>query len=526
MNREKLAWVISVLLIALLAFHIPGTMAQRESDYAFVRRVVDIHRQIMNNYVEPVDDAKLEQGALDGMFGQLDPFSMYVPPAKVQEFDRMLEGSFEGVGIQLNVDEQTKQIEVITPIEGSPAFKAGVLAGDVILKVNGESVTGLTIQEVTKKIKGKVNTPVTLRVKHKTEEEEDLTMTRQEIIVPTVKGYRRKASGEWEWYAWPRPQIAYVRITQFTPDTVDRVKFALLGDGKGWKGLMADGMKGLILDLRFNPGGRLDQAVQLVDLFVEKGVIVSTKGRSRPENVVTATGPGTLPYFPMVVLVNEHSASASEIVAGSLMDNQRALVIGERTYGKGSVQELINLDGNQGELKLTVAYYYLPSGRLVHRKKDATDWGVQPQIVVTADEAAEKAIMIEMDRSDRFLPPLPKNGNGNGATRPATRPASQPATADLQLQRAVDTMIGMIVLSSARAGGPSPAHAGAFVRPADQFPPTPDSMVPATKPATRPAGTTVPGTREKKPEVEIKPPAPKPGPATRPTTRPAAPGRK
>ncbi len=181
MNREKTAWMVSVLLIALLAFHLPGSMAQRESDYGFVRRLVDIHRQIANNYVENIDDQKLEQGALEGMFAQLDPFSMYVPPARQQEFDRMLDGSFEGVGIQLNQDEKTREIEVITPIEGSPAFKAGVYAGDIILKVNGESIAGQSILDVTKKIKGKVNTPVTLRVRHTTGEEADLTMNREEI---------------------------------------------------------------------------------------------------------------------------------------------------------------------------------------------------------------------------------------------------------------------------------------------------------------------------------------------------------
>lgn len=478
-NREKMAWMVSVLLIALLAFHLPGTMAQRESDYAFVRRLVDIHRQISGNYVEPIEDEKLEQGALDGMFGQLDPFSMYVPPQKQAEFDRMLDGSFEGVGIQLNQNEKTKQIEVITPIEGSPAFKAGVFAGDIILKVNGDEIAGLSIQEVTKKIKGKVGSTVTLRVRHTTGEEVDLTMSRQEIVVPTVKGFKRMQNNDWDWYVLKDPKIGYLRITQFTPDTTDRIKEALTGskDGK-WKGLMNDGMKGLILDLRFNPGGRLDQAVQLVDLFIDKGVIVSTKGRNRPENVVRATQSGTLGYFPMIVLVNEHSASASEIVAGSLMDNQRALVIGERTYGKGSVQELINLDGNQGELKLTVAYYYLPSGRLVHKKKDATDWGVAPQIAVPMTEEQEKQVMIELDQHDRFLPPVP---------RKTTQPATQPASADLQLQRAVDTMIGQIVLQSARSGGAETTRG----IPASQVAPTPDSGQPSTKPTTGPASRPV-----------------------------------
>ncbi len=495
MNREKMSWTVSVLLIALLAFHLPGSMAQRESDYGFVRRLVDIHRQIANNYVEDIDDQKLEQGALEGMFGQLDPFSMYVPPARQQEFDRMLDGSFEGVGIQLNQDEKTKEIEVITPIEGSPAFKAGVYAGDIIVKVNNETIAGLSILDVTKKIKGKVNTPVTLRVRHTTGEEADLTMNREEIVVGTVKGFKRKPDNDWDWYVAQDPKIGYIRITQFTPDTAERVSEALSGKG-GWKGMLADGMNGLIIDLRFDPGGRLDQAVKLVDLFVEKGVIVSTKGRNRPENVITATEAGTLPYFPMIVLVNEHSASASEIVAGSLMDNQRALVIGERTYGKGSVQELINLDGNQGELKLTVAYYYLPSGRLVHRKKDATDWGVQPQIAVPMDEATEKKVMMELDQHERFLPPVPKRSS----TQPATGTTTQPASSDTQLQRAVETMIGLIVMQSAKTtGGPTPAEHTPS-RTANQIPAIPDTMNPTSKPTepttksatTRPTATPAP----------------------------------
>src|SRR6185312_11282477 len=160
------------------------------------------------------------------------------------------------------------------------------------------------------------------------------------------------------------------------------------------------------LDLRFNPGGRLDQAIDVVDLFIDHGVIVSTKGRNRPESVARAKKEGTLPYFPMIVLVNEHSASAAEIVSGSLMDNKRALVIGQRSYGKGSVQELIPLDNKGGELKLTVAYYYLPSGRLVHRKKDATDWGVQPQIVVPMTPDQERVAMQARYEQEIFRKPV------------------------------------------------------------------------------------------------------------------------
>jgi carboxyl-terminal processing protease len=297
----------------------------------------------------------------------------------------------------------------------------------------------------------------------------------------TVKGFKRKQNTEWDWYVSNDPKVGYIRLTQFTDGTADRVREALAGNGKNWKGMLAEGMKGLILDLRFNPGGRLDQAVKLVDLFVEKGVIVSTKGRNRPEDIKTAEAAGTLPYFPMIVLVNEHSASASEIVAGSLMDNQRALVIGERTYGKGSVQELINLDGNQGELKLTVAYYYLPSGRLVHRKKDATDWGVQPQIAVPMDEPTEKKVMIELDQHEHFLPPVPKRT----ATQPATATTTQAVSADVQLQRAVETMIGMVGLLNAKAAGGG--GAGEF-RPTDVIKQGDKALENGGKAGTKPAG--------------------------------------
>ncbi len=449
MNRERLAWLLSFLLLGVVALRSPSA-AQRDSDYLFVRTLVDIQRQVATNYVDPVDENKLEQAAIDGMLNQLDPFTNYVPPARSEDFDRMLEGTFKGIGIELNQLENG-QMEVVTPIDGSPAFKAGVLAGDIILKVNGESIEGLRRPDVVKKIADTpLDTDVRLRVRHETGEEADLAMRRQEIILPTIKGYERNQDGSWDWYVCDNPKIAYVRITQFTPTTFTNVRDTL-GD------LLKKGMAGLILDLRWNPGGQLDQAVDVVDLFVSEGTIVSTKGRNRPEDIKIAHAPGTLPWFPMIVLVNEHSASAAEIVAGSLMDNKRAAVLGERSYGKGSVQEVIKLEGDNGELKLTVAYYYLPSGRLVHHKKGATTWGVEPQISVPMDEATERKVADERLSLEKF-----KRSSTKPTTK-ATNPATQPI--DIQLQRAVDTLILMTVLQTS-PGAPPPTTSGPTTRPA------------------------------------------------------------
>ncbi|MCY2954490.1 MAG: S41 family peptidase [Planctomycetota bacterium] len=430
MNRERTAWLLSFLLLAVMAFRNP-TAAQRDGDYLFVRTLVDINRQVVANYVDKVDESRLEKAAIDGMLNQLDPFTMYIPPARREEFDRMLEGTFKGVGIQLN-QLPTGQWEVMTPIDGSPAFRAGVMAGDLILKVNGESVDGLRIDEVVRKIAGEAGSEVRLNLRHATGESVELRMKREEITVPTVKGFQRNPDNSWDFFVCEPQKIAYIRITQFTPTTCDNVRAVL-------SALIKDGMKGLILDLRWNPGGQLDQAVQIVDLFITKGTIVITKGRNRPEDIKSATASGTLAYFPIIVLVNEHSASSAEIVAGSLMDNNRAAVLGQRTYGKGSVQELIPLDGNNGELKLTVAYYYLPSGRLVHRKKDAADWGVEPQIPVPMSDALQQKVLEERYKQEIFRRP---------ATQPTAQTAAVPTTQplDIQLQRAIDTMMVLTIL--------------------------------------------------------------------------------
>src|SRR5690606_6790654 len=187
----------------------PGSLAQRDDEYSFVRTLVDIHRQVTNNYVDEVDEQKLREAAINGLLSQLDPYSVYIPPAEQERFDRMLDGSFKGVGIQLDqLDDGT--IEVVSPIDGSPAFHAGVMAGDVILKVNGQPIQGERLEDVIKRITGDEGTEVTLTVRHATGEVVDLTMQRQEIRVPTVKGYARNADNTWDYFVSDEPKIAYL----------------------------------------------------------------------------------------------------------------------------------------------------------------------------------------------------------------------------------------------------------------------------------------------------------------------------
>ena len=457
MKREKIAWMLSILLLALLALEVPRGMAQRDNDYAFVRTLVDIHRQVVDNYNSDITAKKLEDGAIEGMLNQLDPYSVYIPPEKEGDLNRMLGENFPGVGIQLDQLPDGK-IEVVSPIDGSPALKAGVQAGDIILAVDGKSLDGLKVEDAVKHITGKLGSPLTLRVQHVTGEIVDLTMTRQEIVFPSVKGFDRNADNSWNYFVRDNPRIAYLRITQFTPDTADRVRDALLP-------IIKQGFAGLVLDLRWNPGGRLEEAEKLANLFLARGqVIVKTKGRARPEVVSTATGADRLPDFKMIVLVNEHSASASEILAGCLQEDGRAVVLGTRTYGKGSVQEIMQLDDHEGKLKLTVAYWYLPHGRRVQREKDSKEWGVEPTIVVPMDAAGQEGIFKERFEQESFHRPAVKSTT---RTSPASQPATQPV--DVQLEAAVNALVVSDALK------PSTQTAGDF-----------PATIPATTPVTQP----------------------------------------
>ncbi|MDB5328679.1 MAG: ctpA [Phycisphaerales bacterium] len=432
MNREKITWMVSGAVLAALALNVPGSLAQRDSDYKFVRTLVDIYRQVGTNYVENVDEPKLQNSAINGMLATLDPYTMFVPEDQKDAFNDALDGNFKGVGVQLNQNPDSLQIEVVTPIDDSPAWKAGVLPGDILEKVDGTSVIGQRLEGVDgiiSKIKGPNGSKVTLGIR-RGEKYMEFSMVRAEFIVPQVKGFERNADNSWNYFADTQKKIAYIRLKQFTPDIGKQITDIC-------QKLLDQGMKGLVFDLRFNPGGRLEEAEQLIDLFVKEGVIVTVKGRNRPEQKSMAKAEGTLPDFPMVVLVNEHSASASEVMAGALKDNKRSVVVGARTYGKGSVQEVMPLDGHSGELKITVAYWYLPSGKRVQRLKDAKEWGVEPDFVVPMDDEAQERLAIQQIKSESMRVTLntpATTRSANGTTVPTTQ------SIDPQMDKALEVL--------------------------------------------------------------------------------------
>jgi carboxyl-terminal processing protease len=341
--------------------------------YELFKSFADTIDQVERNYVKPVNRRELMEAAIKGVLTRLDPYSSYIPPEEFSGFKTAVESQFGGIGIQITMEDG--QLKVLSPLVGTPAYRAGIQAGDRIVKIEGEQTKGIDIEEAIRRLKGEAGTTVTFTVVHAlSNEEETVTLKREIIHVDTVLGDKRKPNDKWDFMFDADRRIGYIRMTAFSRDTADDLKEAL-------DELVTGGMKGLILDLRFNPGGLLNSAVEVSDLFLPTGKIVSTKGRTTPEKAWDAKKEGTYEGFPMVVLVNQFSASASEIVAAALQDHNRAIVIGERTWGKGSVQNVIELESGKSALKLTTASYQRPNGHNIHRfpEDDENDeWGVKP----------------------------------------------------------------------------------------------------------------------------------------------------
>ncbi len=419
--------LLGLVLVALLGWNLAigaKIAAQHEDpanskDVAFEKMMLltEVLMQVRQSYVDSSKTAykDLLYGALKGMLKSLDPHSQFMEPEMFAEMKDDTAGEFGGLGIVVGIRDGV--LTVIAPMDDTPALRAGVLHGDMIVAIDGDSTEDISLQEAVKKMRGEPGTSVTITVvRPKTRETKDIKIVREIIKVPSVKDARIIEDG-----------VGYIRITQFNEPTADALHRSL-------QELFEQGMSALVLDLRNNPGGLLSSAVEVSQEFLKSGdMIVSTRGRDGVQSQYASKGKYHYVDFPMVVLVNGGSASASEIVAGALQDSRRAIIIGERTFGKGSVQSVLPLNDGSA-IRLTTALYYTPASRMIHEK------GIEPDIIVPM--SMEDWQKIQMQRSSEELGGIEKDDNvlENGAV-----------IVDKQLQRAVDVLKGIRMLQGQTA---------------------------------------------------------------------------
>ena len=385
----------------------PATAAPSAETYRQLQLFGDVFERVRASYVDQPDDAKLVSSSINGMLAGLDPHSAYMDPRGFRDMQVETKGEFGGLGMEVTMEDGL--VKVVAPIDDTPAAKAGILANDVIARLNGESIEGLTLDQAIEKMRGPVNTAVKLTIVRKGQDKPiEVSITRAVIHVSSV---RSRLEGD---------DVGYVRITQFSEQTTEGLQKAIAD----LTARASDKNKGFILDLRNDPGGLLDQAVSVVNAFLNRGEIVSIRGRN-PEDMQryeAKPDPGDLTKGkPLIVLVNGGSASASEIVAGALQDHKRATLIGTRSFGKGSVQTIIPLGPNDGALRLTTARYYTPSGRSIQAlgitpdielMQDVPD-SLKGETTTTGGEASLrghlKASGEEEKGSQAYVPPDPKD---------------------------------------------------------------------------------------------------------------------
>lgn len=315
----------------------------------------------------------------NGAMESLDQFSAIIWPDELRRFQRSTRGRFTGVGIQISLDESL-QLKVVTPLEGTPAHRAGVRPGDIIRTVDGESTLGITLSQAVDRITGKRGSEVVLGIEREgVDDVIDFTLRRDVIPIYSIKGWKRDGAHEndWDWFIDDENGIGYIRMTQFSEETTIEFDRAI-------QQMKAQGLNGLIFDLRFNPGGLLSEAVSISNRFIDSGLIVAQQDGSGVirDSQRAIRGKATLKDIPVVVLINEGTASASEIVSGALQDHGKAIILGARSYGKGSVQNVYDLGRGLAALKLTTQYYSLPDGRLIHRRDGSKVWGIEPDVAV------------------------------------------------------------------------------------------------------------------------------------------------
>ncbi|PPR20735.1 MAG: putative CtpA-like serine protease [Alphaproteobacteria bacterium MarineAlpha10_Bin3] len=425
MGKSALMAGILALTIAIPAANAASDKTDKAEIYRLLELFGDVFERVRSDYVEEVTDETLIEAAIQGMLRSLDPHSSYLNKKTFKDMRVQTKGEFGGLGIEVTMEGG--YVKVVSPIDDTPAHRAGLEPGDLISRIDNTEVQGLTLSEAVEKMRGRIGTDILLTILRKNVEPFDVTITRDKIRIRSV---RSRVEGE----------IGYVRITSFTEQTTSGLKDAF---AKLDKKIGADKIRGYVIDLRNNPGGLLDQAVSVSDMFLERGEVVSTRGRAEGNAQRFHARPGDLADgLPIVVLINGGSASASEIVAGALQDHRRAIILGTKSFGKGSVQTIIPL-GRNGAMKLTTQRYYTPSGRSIQAK------GIEPDILVEPSKV--EPLARRRSRSEKDLRGSLKNNqsgkrapDGGGKTEKAKNAApdtSRPL--DYQLVRALALLRGI-----------------------------------------------------------------------------------
>lgn len=434
----------------------PAPTAAQTSDetYRLLKLFGDVFERVRAEYVEPVKDQELIEAAINGMLTHLDPHSGYMAADEYRDMRVQTRGEFGGLGIEVTMENNA--VKVISPIDDTPASRAGMQAGDLIVELDDKTVMGMSLQDAVNKMRGPAGTSIKLTVVRKdTPEPLRITLTRAVIRVESVKS---RVEGN----------VGYLRITSFTDRTQDGLDRAIADIKKQ----LGDKLEGWVLDLRNNPGGLLDQAVSVSDTFLSEGEIVSTRARDPEESRRFNATPGDQTEGkPIVVLINSGSASASEIVSGALQDHHRAIILGTKSFGKGSVQTVLSL-GSYGGMRLTTARYYTPSGRSIQGDGITPDIEVVPAKVETVAQngltirEADLQGALNNDTHPQAAPAAPSAATPAGAAAPASAEADKETPQDYQLTRAVDLIHGLALYSRAgatpaAAATPAPATEGA-----------------------------------------------------------------
>jgi carboxyl-terminal processing protease len=397
----------------------------------------DVFDRVRADYVEAPEESKMIEAAINGMLTSLDPHSSYMTAKQYEDMNVQTKGEFGGLGIEVTMENGV--IKVVSPIDGTPAAKAGIMANDLIVKIDGEQVDGMTLNEAVNKMRGALNSPITLTIVRDKKDPFDQKLIRDRITVQSVK------------FNVEADDIGYIRISSFTEQTQDGLDKAMAD----FKAKLGDKVKGYIIDLRNNPGGLLDQAISVSDSFLDKGEIVSTRGRNADETQrFTAQKGDSADGKPVVILVNGGSASASEIVSGALQDHKRATLIGTRSFGKGSVQTIIPL-GSQGALRLTTARYYTPAGRSIQAK------GINADIVIEEDLPPELQGKNVSTEGEAGLKGHLSNEGGGDEGGGSNAYVPEDKSKDNQLKAAIDFLHGVKVVTNVKPKDPAPGTAGA-----------------------------------------------------------------